>query len=246
MGSDMLSKLNKDKITAIIPCRAGSERVKHKNTRPFAGFSNGLIELKLRQLASVEEIDEIIISSNDPVVLDFSRNYARDHDSRIEVIERPNELGASSTPMSAFIRYMSTLRESGTMLMLLVTHPFLSSKEIKSVIKSYREAQDRGHDSLTTVTRLQKFIWNNNGPYNYDRTKEKWPRSQDLEPLFEINHAAYLIPFDVMRAVDDRIGEKVFLCDLPEMVTMDIDWEEEFHMLEEIALARQHKGVSLI
>ena len=246
MNTDKFLELEKDKVTVIIPCRSGSERVKNKNTRPFAGFGNGLVELKLRQLVSVTEIDEIIISSNDPVVLDFARRYAQDCDSRVEAIERPNELGASYTPMSAFIRYMSKLRDSGTMLMLHVTHPFLGPKEITGVINSYRDAQNKGYDSLATVTRLQKFIWNNDGPYNYDNTKEKWPRSQDLEPLFEINHAAYMIPFELMREVDDRIGRKVFLCELQQAVTMDIDWEEEFHLLEEMALARQHKGVSLI
>jgi CMP-N-acetylneuraminic acid synthetase len=244
MNTDNFLELKKDKITVIVPCRAGSERVTNKNTRPFAGFGNGLIELKLKQLASVDEIDEILISSNDQIVLDFSRNFGIEKDNRIEVIERPNELGASSTPMSEFIRYMSTLRESGVMLMLHVTHPFFGPNEIKGVIRSYREAKDKGYDSLTTVTRLQKFIWNSKGPYNYDSTKEKWPRSQDLEPLFEINHAAYMIPFEVMRAVDDRVGQKVFLCELPEIATMDIDWEDEFHIIEEIFLARQQKGTS--
>ena len=54
-----------DKIAFFLPTRKGSERVKNKNTRPFAGIEGGLIENKIRQLLCCEKIDEIILSTND-------------------------------------------------------------------------------------------------------------------------------------------------------------------------------------
>ncbi|NYS26217.1 acylneuraminate cytidylyltransferase family protein [Rhodobacteraceae bacterium 2376] len=234
------------RVIALIPARAGSERVKQKNTRPFAGFDGGLLELKLNQLARVPEVSEIIVSTNDPVVLDYATQFARDHDRRVSPIERPDELGASSTPISAFIRYAATLRETGVMMMTHVTHPFLTAAVFADLIAAWRAAEARGHDSLVTVTTLHKFIWDENGPYNYDNTVEKWPRSQDIKPLFEINHAAYLMPFARMRAVDDRIGTNPYLHDMPERLVMDIDWEDQFHLLEDIALARKARGISLL
>lgn len=236
----------KDAITAIVPCRAGSERVRHKNTRPFAGFEGGLLELKLKQLSAQKRIDKIIVSSNDPVVLDYAKGFADSTDSRIVPLERPDELGRSSTPMSAFIRYMGTLEDDGVMMMVHVTHPFVTSEVMSDFIGAYERAVADGHDSLLTVTRMHKFIWDENGPYNYDNTVEKWPRSQDIAPLFEINHAGYLIPFRVMREADDRIGRKPFLYEIPESVSMDIDWEEQFTLLNDIALAKLSRGLSLI
>ena len=59
------------KITAIVPCRKGSQRVAHKNTRPFAGFAHGLLELKLTQLAAVPTLSEILVTTNDPVVINY-------------------------------------------------------------------------------------------------------------------------------------------------------------------------------
>lgn len=233
-------------IIAIVPCRAGSERVINKNTRPFANFDSGLLELKLKQLGAQKEIDKIIVSSNDPVVLDYAVRVSKLMDSRVNALERPESLGLSSTPMSAFIRYMSTLEDDGVMMMMHVTHPFISSKIMTDFIKAYRDAISQGYDSLVTVTRMHKFIWNESGPYNYDNTVEKWPRSQDIAPLFEINHAGYLIPFRVMREVDDRIGAKPLLYPVPESVSMDIDWEDQFTLLNDIALARVDRGSSLI
>ena len=233
-------------IIALIPARAGSERVNQKNTRAFADFSGGLLELKLRQLARVQDVTEIIVSTNDPVVLDQASHFARTHDSRVTPIERPDELGRSSTPMSAFIRYTATLRDTGVMMMTHVTHPFITAAVFTDLIAAWRKAEAAGHDSLVTVTTMHKFIWDINGPYNYDNTVEKWPRSQDIKPLFEINHAAYLMPFERMRAVGDRIGTNPYLHEMPERLVMDIDWEEQFHLLEDIAMARQARGISLL
>lgn len=55
------------KMTAIIPVRAGSRRLKNKNILPF-GDSN-LLVWKIRQLKTVESIDNIIVSSDSDIML---------------------------------------------------------------------------------------------------------------------------------------------------------------------------------
>ncbi|WP_303027236.1 hypothetical protein [uncultured Duncaniella sp.] len=52
----------KQKITAVIPIRRGSQRVKDKNLRPFGDTC--LMELKISTLMQVPEIDEIIVNTN--------------------------------------------------------------------------------------------------------------------------------------------------------------------------------------
>ena len=44
-------------ITAVVPTRKGSERVKSKNTRPFAGKS--LLEVKLDRLIELKKVGSI-------------------------------------------------------------------------------------------------------------------------------------------------------------------------------------------
>lgn len=234
-------------IVAVVPCRAGSERVKGKNTRPFAGFENGLLELKLKQLSNVEDLEEIIVSTNDPLVSDIAAEFGDKHDARVRVEERPDELGRSSTPMSEFIKYLGTLREEGTMLMTHVTHPFVTHSVFNELIHAWRGAVHRGHDSLLTVTRLHTFLWDAEGkPFNYDDSEEKWPRSQDIPPLFEINHVAYLIPFATVLEVGDRVGENPYMHEMDGEAVMDIDWEDQFALLQDIALAKIHRGYELL
>lgn len=234
-------------IKVVLPVRAGSERVKDKNTRQFAHHPGGLLELKLKQLASTPVFDEIIVSSNDPLALTFTEQFARDSsDERIRAVERPDELGRSSTPMSEFLDYVSGLAEVGTMCMTHVTHPFISSARFTELAEAWRNVAQQGHDSMLTVTKLQTFLWDENGPYNYDALEERWPRSQDIKPLYEINHGAYFIPFRTMREVGDRVGNRPFMYELPEDVVLDIDWEGQFTLLEDIARVREDRGIDLI
>lgn len=226
------------KFVGFIPCRAGSERVKRKNVRPFAGFQGGLIELKLRQMATCPIFSEIIISTNDPEVKDYALWYAARHDPRIVVIDRPDYLGASSTSMGEFITYIANLRQEGVLFWTHVTSPFVSAQFCQSVADAYEAGLAQGHDSLITVNKLHKFLWDENGPFNYDNTVEKWPRSQDIKALFEINHGVYALPFAVMREQNDRIGQRPIFFETPEVVALDIDWEEQFELLEIIATAR--------
>jgi len=231
-------------IIGFIPCRSGSERVKNKNTRPFASFKNGLLELKLKQMAKVPELDKIIVSSNDPFVLEYVERFQKT-DPRLTPLERPEKFGNSQTSMEDFTNHIAEMENTGIIFWTHVTHPFLTSQYYSSIISKYLEASVDGHDSLMTVTRIHKFIWSDNGPYNYSDKDEKWPRSQDLKPLFEINHGVYMLPFSTMRTVKDRVGKKPYLYDLPESIALDVDWEDQFILLNDIALARQERGDSL-
>ena len=49
-------------ITAVIPIRSGSQRVKDKNLRPFADTS--LMEHKIESLLKVPELTSIIVNTN--------------------------------------------------------------------------------------------------------------------------------------------------------------------------------------
>ena len=58
-------------ITAIIPVRAGSTRLKNKNIAPFAGTN--LLVNKINQLKQVKEITSIVVSSDSDVMLAMAK-----------------------------------------------------------------------------------------------------------------------------------------------------------------------------
>ncbi|WP_328190374.1 acylneuraminate cytidylyltransferase family protein [Marinobacter sp. OP 3.4] len=221
-------------ITCFLPCRKGSERVPKKNIRPIAGYQYGLLEIKLNQLLSSRRIDHIILSTNDPDVI----AYARSVDSpRLEIRTRADELASSSTSTDQLIEYAGTQVEEGDLLWTHVTSPFLTARHYDDMIETYLAKREEGYDSLMSVNELRGFLWNDTGPINYDRNVEKWPRTQTLEPLYEINSAVFLAPLEVYRTRNDRIGAEPYKYVLDKIQGFDIDWEDDFLMAEAMLAA---------
>ena len=217
--------------TVFLPCRKGSERVPAKNTRNFAGIEGGLIQIKLLQLLQSNKLDAICLSTNDPEVMDIA---AKISDSRINILMRPDQLASSQTSTDDLIKYVPELIDSGTVVWTHVTSPFMDGEAYDQIIEAYQKALVSGYDSLATVSRIQTFLWNKEGPVNYDRNKEKWPRTQTLSPLWELNSGAFVADISIYKEMDDRIGAKPFLFEVDDQQGFDIDWEHDFYLAEKI------------
>ena len=219
-----------DKIAFFLPTRKGSERVKNKNTRPFAGMDGGLIENKIRQLLGTKLIDEIILSTNDEKCMEVAQKYASD--KRLHIISRPDELCLSSTNLQDLICYVPTITDANHILWGHVTTPLAGAEEYDKGIELYLSKLNEGYDSLVGVTELKNFLLNKEGKLVNNTTDIPWPRTQDLEPLYEINHTMFLAKREVYTELKNRLGTKVLLHVMDEIHSKDIDWEDDFTIAE--------------
>lgn len=219
-----------EKIAFFLPTRKGSERVKNKNTRPFAGIEGGLVENKIKQILSTKRVDEIIFSSNDEKCLDVAQRYA--FDSRMRIIERPDYLCLSSTNLQDLICYVPTITDADHILWGHVTTPLAGANEYDEAIGQYLSSLEDGYDSLVGVTELKNFLLNKEGKLINNTTDIPWPRTQDLQPLYEINHTIFLAKREVYTEQKNRLGKKVMLHVMDEICSKDIDWEDDFKIAE--------------
>lgn len=219
-------------ISVFLPCRKGSERVPKKNVKSFAGIEHGLVALKLQQLLACKAIDEVVLSTNDEEILAFASSIAH---SKLRVHKRIDALCTSATSTDALVAHALSLIPTGHILWTHVTSPFINSAVYQKVIAQYFKALTEGYDSLMTTTLTHGFLWNEQEPINYDRTKEKWPRTQTIAPVHEINSGMFLNSAENYRKLDDRIGNKPFLYPLDKITAHDIDWHEDFIIAEAIA-----------
>ncbi len=219
-----------EKIAFFLPTRKGSERVKSKNTRPFAGIEGGLVENKIKQLLATKHIDEILFSSNDEMCIAIAEKYASD--SRLRIIPRPNELCLSTTNLQDLICYVPTITNADHILWGHVTTPLVEAKVYDTAIEQYLSKITKGYDSLVSVKELKNFLLNQEGKLVNNTTDIPWPRTQDLEPLYEINHAIFLAKRSVYTEQKNRIGQKPLLYIMDEIHSKEIDWEEDFKIEE--------------
>lgn len=218
-----------DKVSFYLPTRKGSERVINKNTKPFAGIEGGLVENKVRQLLKTRLIDEIIFSSNDETCIAVAEKYK---DSRLKVIERPTALCLSSTNLQDLICYVPTVTDADHILWGHVTTPLCGAEEYDAAVKIYKEKLDEGYDSLVGVTELKNFLLDKDGRLVNNTTDLPWPRTQDLESLYPINHTMFLARREVYEKQKNRIGRKPLLHVMDEIHSFDIDWPDDFIIAE--------------
>ncbi len=220
-------------ITAFLPCRKGSQRIPDKNVKKFAGIEGGLLKIKLNQLLACAEIDRVVVSSNDERVLDFAGNL---HDSQIIIDERPDWLGSSATTTDELIKYVPSVIKEGHVLWTHVTSPFINKSDYGKIIQCYFEELKNGHDSLMTALKLQGFIWKGHNPISYNREQVKWPMTQNIEPLYEIDSGAFLSSIQNYVQLSDRIGKTPFIYEQEKSKSIDIDWPADFSLAERLWL----------
>lgn len=221
-------------VDVFLPMRAGSQRVPNKNTRIFAGIEGGLCKIKLQQLLKCDRIGTIFVSTNDPRVEEISKSF---NSNKIKVVKRPDPLATSSASTDNLIRYVPSIVPDGHILWTHVTSPFIGSDIYTKIINKYFKNLTQ-FDSLMTVTKIQKFIWNDDQPINYDRNQEKWPRTQTIRPLWEVNSGAFLTSKSIYEKNIDRIGNNPYLFELTEETAFDIDWLPDFKLAESLYQVR--------
>ncbi len=229
--------MKRGKVAFFLPARKGSQRVKNKNTRPFAGVEGGLLANKLEQLLATEQIDEIVLSSNDEECLRIGRKYA-ERSSRLRVVERPDELCLDSTNLQDLICYVPTVTSAEHILWGHVTTPLADAASYDAAVEDYFASLDEGFDSLVGVTELKNFLLDAEGRLINNTTELPWPRTQDLAPLYEINHAVFLAPREVYIEQRNRLGRRPKLHVMDKISSMDIDWEEDFVIAEALVRSR--------
>jgi len=222
-------------VNVFLPCRKGSQRVPKKNIRPFAGFKYGLTEIKLQQLIKSKKISKIYLSTNDEEILDYAKSLKND---KIIIHKRSESLSSNKTSTDELILHVLELIKDGEILWTHVTSPFLNALEYDMIIKKYEEIKTNGYDSLMTVNLIRNFLWNKKGPINYNRKKEKWPKTQTIKPIYEINSAVFLANITVYKKLNDRIGQKPYFYVLDKIKGFDIDWEDDFKIAEAIVKSK--------
>jgi len=222
------------RVSFFLPIRKGSERVINKNLKPFSNFENGILELKLNQLLSIDYDHEIVLSTNDEKAIELGQSF---NDSRIVINRRPDILCSSNTKLGDLIDYVPTIAKNNHIAWIHATTPFVDGKLYNLIIDKYQVSIENGqNDSLMCVKKFQNFLWDKEKKKfsNFDQSKIKYPRTQDLQPLFEVTHAAFIANKSIYISNKDRIGKNPYLFELDTISAFDIDWEDDFMIAEAI------------
>lgn len=210
------------KIKALIPVRSGSQRVKNKNIRPFADSS--LLEIKIKQMLKIPELDGVVVNSNSDEMLEIASRLGA------ETVKRDEYFATSEVSPNELYENMAENINADVVLYTHCTTPLVNDATYSKAINAfYNKPADK--DSLITVSLLKEFLWVDGKPYNYDANHK--PRSQDLPENFVLlNHVIHILPRSLMIQKKDIIGYFPDMLPISKIEAVDIDDQVDFDFAE--------------
>lgn len=215
------------KILAIIPARGGSKGIPRKNIKPLAG--EPLIARSIKAALASRFVDRVVVSTDDEEIAAVARKY------RADVVMRPKELSADSTPMDPVLAHavLSLGKENyspDAVLLLQPTSPLRTTKHIDEGVKTFL---DGNFDSLVSVEIIR------NGQHKIAEGGRLVPvfskvQNRDKrEPLVVENGALYISKVSLIK--EGRIrGDKIGFYEMDRYSSIDIDEPIDFVVAEQL------------
>lgn len=222
-----------NKIVALLPMKANSERVKGKNFRQFCG--KPLFRWILDSLLDVNEIDQVVINTDARHIL--AENGLVESD-RVMIRDRKPEICGDLVSMNLVLADDVANVDADIYLMTHTTNPLLSARSIQNALEAFSTSHNV--DSLFTVDKIQtRFYREDCSAVNHD--PDNLIRTQDLEPWFEENSNLYLFTRESFNKTGARIGKLPMMFESNKFESIDIDTPEDWdfaviaarHLLEQ-------------
>lgn len=230
------------KLTALLPMKAHSARVKAKNFRDIAG--KPLFRWILDSLLSVERIDNVVINTDARDILADAGLTEEAWGGRVTIRDRKPELCGDFVSMNLVLADDIENVPSDHYFMTHTTNPLLATQTIDAMLDEYLKGFQKGEaDSLFTVNRLQTRFYTPDGdPINHD--PDNLIRTQDLDPYLEENSVGYFFTASSFATTNARIGKKPILYTTPRLESVDIDEPSDWFIAESL-LRRVAAGEAL-
>lgn len=222
--------INKKKLTAIIGVRKGSTRVKNKNIKKFS--SSTLLEIKIKQLKRIKDIDEIIVSSDCVKMLKIADNLG------VSSHRRESYYASTKATNSELFENMASFIDSDYIMYAPVTSPLIKDTSIKNCIDFLKK--NSKFKSIATTRLLKEHMWLNNKPFNYSLSNA--PSSQNLPDVMSITFGCCILKKKDMLKFKNVITNKTKFFVLDEIESMDIDTKLDFQFAEFIY--KKHRKIN--
>lgn len=215
--------MSKQKIVALLPMKANSQRVTGKNFKDFNG--KPLFRWILDTLLSIKDIDNVVINTDAREIL--AKNGLIEND-QIIIRDRRPEICGDMISMNLIIEDDIENIDADIYIMTHTTNPLVKSETIRRALKLFRIKEQRGEaDSLFSVDKIQtRFYREDCSPVNHDPSNLL--RTQDLEPWYEENSNFYFFTKEAFRTTNGRIGKNPIMFETPKLESIDIDTPDDW------------------
>lgn len=217
------------KITAVIPIRSGSQRVKEKNLRKFGDTT--LMELKIKNLLQVPELDEIIVNTNSEEAISIVKAHpAYQTGGKLTFHRREEYYASSQCSGSEFFKHLGEVTNTDMFVYSPCTSPFVKPETFSKCIQAFRSLEDS--DCIASVSSIKEFMWLDGKPLNYDPLNA--PNSQDLPNVVALNFGVTVVSREDLIKNRNIIGKNPKFVITSDIEAIDIDTQLDFYIAEQL------------
>lgn len=214
----------------IIPARAGSKGVPHKNIRPLDGVP--LIAHMIKAAQNAQSVDRIYVSTDGDDIAAVALEYGA------EVIRRPDDIsGDIAASEDAILHTLDRLGEMGVLpektFFAQCTAPLTRSEDFDGAMVLMDK---QGYDSIFAAKPFHGFIWGADERgfmhgTNHDHTARRLMR-QEMSPEYQETGAFYLFDTAGFRKIKRRFFGRIGVYEIPTERSIDIDTMDDFAQVE--------------
>jgi len=208
-------------MIAVVPIRSGSKGIPNKNVKLLG--TKPLVWWVLNALES-SNVSKVIIAT-DPEYQNIINKFG--FSKVITYVRNPKNSQDTSTTEDVLLEVINQLNLDTDIILVQATSPLLTSNDINGGIKLYRE-----YDSVLSVVNQKRFLWDKNGPINYDYRNR--PRRQDWDGFFVENGAFYINSSNNILKYKNRLSGNIGLYEMDEKTYYEIDSINDWNIVEAI------------
>lgn len=203
-----------------------SVRVPRKNFKDFGGTP-----LYMHTISKFTDFDFYIDTDSDEII-DACKDI-----SHVTAYKRLPEHDSMDNPGILMTkRFLDEHVEDPTepIAVVHVTCPFIKTQ---TILEAFRLWESGLYDSICSVNVIRNFCLRKSYhdgrevkyiPLNFDF--RHIPSTQDLEPIYELNHAFFMFNRDTIDKYDNRIGSNPYFMETRFPENIDIDYPEDFEL----------------
>jgi len=230
-------------VLTIIPARGGSKGVPGKNIRPVHG--KPLMAWTIECALAVRGLERIVVSSDDPAILDVARAYPR-----IVARERPAEHARDNSLIAPAVAHIlaEDERETGAhydaILLLQATAPLREAFHVEEALGLLRD----GVNTVISVCAMRDMHPARMYRMQDDRElvslmpELEQARRQDIAPVYYRNGSIYLVRRDAFDATGSLMAKPAVGYEMEDRYLLNIDEPRDMLIAEPLIAAWKGTG----
>lgn len=218
-----------NKVTAVIPVRAGSRRLPNKNILPF-GDSNLLVH-KIRQLKCVGNINSVVVSSDSDEMLKMAQKEG------VLIHKRtPEYCDEKTKTFNEVVENIAQAVDGDILMWAPCVCPLTSIESYENAIEIFKKEvlKKKKYDSVISAKIFKEYLFDEKGPHNWN--PEHHVPSQQLPEWKTIINGFYISMRQDMIKWKYLYGKNPYLYILDKKESVDIDDAEDFEVAKALYL----------